>query len=259
MHQICKIQGINSESNADLKIKPDTFDETTFFYNEFSVSYDLYDSERQFQRSATSSVVVNVDEYLITTPSSEDATLETSGLGPCIGLILYHPTTKKTLMAHCYFDNPALEKSLEKMLQEFSTDNIDLEETQAILWGGNKENQASIDTATTLINGLKKSNTQLNTLCLFPQLIGYQFTPLSLFNCNTGVLAIDYLLFNYPELKKSEERLAALQRPTPVVKPMALSSKQLDQICGALINTFFGFKNNPSLSLEDQHKTNYIP
>lgn len=233
MPKIYKIQDKDFDKpEIDPKIKPDAFDETAFFYNDFFVSYDIYayDKERYIDHhkpSNTPSINIDVDEYLITDSNSDDITLETVPFGPCIGLILYHPKTKKTLFAHCYFSNPTLEKNLGKLLLEFSTDKAYLEETQAILWGGINDRQLSIDIATILINGLKKNNIQLNTLCLFPQLIGYRFTPVSSFDCSTGKLTIDYLNFNSTELIKSEKRLAALETPAPVVvKPVDLSSNK---------------------------------
>lgn len=257
MPHICKIQDEDFGPGVDPKTKPNSFDETVYFYNEFFVSYDIYDNKRHFKRAEesinTSSIEIDVDEYLITDSTSEDLTLKTFGLGPCVGLILYHPNTKKTLLAHCYFLNPTLEKNLEKMLREFSLDKTYLEETQAILWGGIKENQASIDTANILIKGLKNNNIQLNTLCLFPQLIGYRFTPSSSFKRDTGVLTIDYLIFNALELNKSEKRLAALKAPAPIPQSIDLPSKQTIQISDSIEHIFFGLKNHPDTTLEESH------
>lgn len=192
-------------------ISADSFNLQSFNYHEFEVNYHVYNKFNLMKASAwkdlnsDNSVTVGLDQFYIHSPENPPLLLKTFGLGPCIGLILFHSQTKKTLLAHCFCSNPTLDHNLNKLLSQFADEKNPLAESRAILLGGRNNVQQSIDIANILISNLKNNSVKLETTYLFPQIINkkYTFTPFCSFDPETGSVTIHYNIFEQGKLKIS--------------------------------------------------------
>lgn len=142
----------------------------------------------------TNVIRVEVDEYHIN--SDPEKMLYTGGLGPCIGLLMYSHDNETALLAHFLPNNATLESDLSTMLDEYMELGGNLENTQAIMFGGNCGNKSSIDSADTIINQLQQTSVMLDTMSLFPrtQTCQPRFTLNVLFDSKNKTLSIDIFL-----------------------------------------------------------------
>ncbi|OGC23776.1 hypothetical protein A2291_05265 [candidate division WOR-1 bacterium RIFOXYB2_FULL_42_35] len=88
-------------------------------------------------------IEVGPKEYTITRPGEgRSPYIETFGIGPCVALVLYDPTTKTGMVAH--FMSTTMVKSLDVILAKLKTHGVDPKNIQARIIGGQNDHSEKI-------------------------------------------------------------------------------------------------------------------